>query len=481
MTRRRRRLSDVQAGLLVLALGALVLALVLVQRGGAPHQRIQAVVSHTAGLEEGSPVRVAGVDVGEVAAVREGPDGEDTVVVLELDEDAPRVRRDATLKIRPRLVLEGGFFADLRPGSPGERELAEDERLPRTRTAVAVQLDEVLGTLQADPRDHLRTALRGWGSALGSPPTSAEDRAAAPEARGEDAATSLNDALRDAGPALRDSAVAAEALRGRAGGDATRLVAGLERAAGGLTRDRARLASLVEHFDATVAALAERRAELRTAVAELPGTLRTTDRALGRLRRALPPLRAVSRAAVPGLREVPATVAQLRPLNAQLRLLMAPEELGGTAEWLRPVARDLTAIARTGTGLLEGAGRLARCTSRVLVPTARLRVDDGPLSSGTENYKELLHGAVGFAGEGQNFDGNGTYIRFQPGGGPTTVAIRPGPGGGDTFFGHAPLPPLGTRPGYPGRAPRTDASRRCETQAVPDLTAPAGPPDGAGP
>ncbi len=33
------------------------------------------------------------------------------------------------------------------------------------------------------------------------------------------------------------------------------------------------------------------------------------------------------------------------------------------------------------------------------------------------NYKEFGYAVTGFAGETQNFDGNGPYIRFQTGGG----------------------------------------------------------------
>ncbi len=477
--KRRPPMPDERAGLLaLLVLAAAAFALVSVLRGEAPDRRVEAVVSHTAGLREGAPVRVAGVDVGRVGALAEGPGGEGTVVVLELSDDAPPVHADATLKIRPRLVLEGGFFAELQPGSPAAPVLADGERLQRSSTAVAVQLDEVLGVFQRDPRASLGALLRGFGVALTSRPSAADDRAADPETRGEPAAASLNDTLADAGPALRDTAVASEALRGRERGDATRLVAGLDRVAAGLSRDRRRLGSLVGSFDRTVTALADRRGELRAAVAELPGTLTTADRALRRVHAALPAVRAVAREAVPGLREVPATVAALRPLNAQLRRLVSQPELGGLAGDLAPASRDLASVSHTGTALLAGLGRLSRCATRVLLPTSRLRIDDGPLSSGVENYKELFYGAVGFAGEGQNFDGNGSYVRFQPGGGPHTIAMPPGAAGGDTVYGHAPLKPLGTRPAYPGRAPAIDASRRCETQPVPDLTAPAGPPDG---
>lgn len=479
---RKPPFDPARAGAITLVVAVVVVWLLAfgVPFTGGPDRRVEAVVSHVAGLTPGAPVRVAGVDVGRVGALRAGPD-DDTVLVLELDEHAPAVREDAALEVRPRLLLEGGFFVDLRPGSPAARELPDGARMPRERTAVAVQLDEVLSSLESDPRASLSALLRGFGGALSRRPNAEDDRDAAPETRGQDAASSLNDALADAPRALRDGAVGAQALRGRRDGDATRLVAGLERVAGGLAKRERQLGSLVDGLDRTTTALASERVALRTAVARLPRALRTTDRALRGVRRALPDVRAVARELVPGLRSTPATATAVRPLLTQLRSLNRRTELGGLAADLRPVARDLATTAPRAAGLLASLGRLSRCATRVLLPTGRVRLDDGPFSTGVENYKELLYGAVGFTGEGQGFDGNGTYVRFQTGGGPRPVSMAPGASGGDRLHGKASLPPLGTRPAYPGTATAPiDASGRCWTQAVPDLRAAPGPADGAG-
>ena len=60
---------------------------------------------------------------------------------------------------------------------------------------------------------------------------------------------------------------------------------------------------------------------------------------------------------------------------------------------------------------------------------------------------------VGLAGEGQNFDGNGMYVRFQPGGGDQTVSLGASGGLTDKLFANAVLKPLGTRPAFPGKRP----------------------------
>jgi phospholipid/cholesterol/gamma-HCH transport system substrate-binding protein len=87
---------------------------------------------------------------------------------------------------------------------------------------------------------------------------------------------------------------------------------------------------------------------------------------------------------------------------------------------------------------------------------------------------------VGLAGEGQNFDGNGPYVRFQPGGGDQTVSLGTTPL--NRQFGNAIAAPLGTRPRFPGRRPPYNPTTPCFTNRVPDLNAAAtGPADGATP
>jgi hypothetical protein len=112
-----------------------------------------------------------------------------------------------------------------------------------------------------------------------------------------------------------------------------------------------------------------------------------------------------------------------------------------------------------------------------------VKIHDGPLSTGVENFKEFWYAMVGIAGEGQNFDGNGQYVRFQPGGGDQTVSLgTAGANVGDTLFGNAVIKPLGTRPRFPGRRPPYRPDVPCYTNTLPNLNAAGfGPADGATP
>ena len=80
---------------------------------------------------------------------------------------------------------------------------------------------------------------------------------------------------------------------------------------------------------------------------------------------------------------------------------------------------------------------------------------------------------VGLAGEGQNFDGNGMYVRFQ-----SAAATRPSPRARCAASSPAVLTnvtqvPLGSRPKFPGSIPPYRPDVRCYTNAVPGVNGPA--------
>ena len=76
------------------------------------------------------------------------------------------------------------------------------------------------------------------------------------------------------------------------------------------------------------------------------------------------------------------------------------------------------------TELLPQTDLASKCLRDVVLPAGDLVVHD-EFTTGAENYKEFFYALVGIAGEGQNFDGNGMYVRFQTGGGSQTVSLGP--------------------------------------------------------
>ena len=86
------------------------------------HFEIQAVVKNSNLLRPHSPVRIAGVNVGEVVEVGRYKHTNLAVITLRINDNGQPIHRDATLKIRPRLFLEGNFYVDLKPGTPARRQ-----------------------------------------------------------------------------------------------------------------------------------------------------------------------------------------------------------------------------------------------------------------------------------------------------------------------------------------------------------------------
>jgi phospholipid/cholesterol/gamma-HCH transport system substrate-binding protein len=440
--------------------------------------RVKAVFESANSIRKNSPVRIAGVNVGRVTSIKGGGPGTTTAVVtMEIDKKGLPIHKDATMKIRPRIFLEGNFFVDVSPGTPSAPTISDGDTIPVTQTSTPVQFDQVLTALQADTRASLQKALDGLGTGLTYKPSRAQDRNADPTARGESAAQSLNDAIRYGERALKGTAIVADALHGTEDHDVSRLLSGLSRTTEGLGRNERDLQDLVTNFNTTVAATAAQASNLRASIRLLGPTLEHADAAFDSLNAAFPNTRAFAREILPGVKETPATIDASFPWIAQTRGLLGPNELKGVARELSPATRDLAKVIDTSLKLLPQADLVAKCATKIILPTGDVRIADGPLSSNAENYKEFWYTMVGLAGEGQNFDGNGMYVRFQPGGGDQTVSL--GAAGGPIFANTIGVP-LGTRPAYPGRRPPYRPDFPCYKNTAPDLNGAAtGAPDGS--
>jgi phospholipid/cholesterol/gamma-HCH transport system substrate-binding protein len=443
--------------------------------------RVKAVFESSNSIRKNSPVRIAGVNVGKVVAVDGKPGTDAAVVTMEIKSKGLPIHKDATIKIRPRIFLEGNFFVDLKPGTPSAPTIDDGDTIPVTQTATPVQFDQLLSILQSDTRASLRKALDGLGTGLSYKPTRAQDAGADPSARGESAGESLNDAIAYGERSLKGTAIVSDALLGSEDHDLSRLIAGLSRTAEGLGRNESQLKDLLTNFNTTMAATASEATNLRASIRELGPTLQNAERALDSLNASFPNTRAFAREILPGVRETPATIDAAFPWIAQTRKLLGPDELKGVAEELSPATRDLAKVVDESLKLLPQADLAAKCVARVVLPTGDIKIEDGPLSTGVENYKEAFYTFVGLAGEGSNFDGNGSYVRFSVAGGDQTVALGPGNNLTQKVFSNYVNSPLGTRPAYPGKKPPYKPDFPCYKNRIPDVNGAAtGPPDGSG-
>ena len=439
----------------------------------------KATFENAATLRSTSPVRIAGVNVGEVTAVE--ADGDATEVTFTVAEEGLPLHTDATIEIRPRLFLEGNFFLDAHPGSPSAPELPDGGTIPVTQTSTAVQLDEVLTTLQKPDRKNLSEFLEGFGTGLNHKPTAQEDETQDADVQGETAGQALNDAFRYGGSAGKSSAIVTEALLGEEPHDLSRLVLGTRRIFGALLSREEQLKDLITNFNVTTGALAAESSNLSATVRELAPTLEETRPALLHLSEALPPLRAFARELEPSIRELPGTIRASRPWLRQTLKLLHKRELGGLAGILAKATPGLAGATHSGIGLLRQTGLTSLCATNVLVPTGDVVIDDAggayPFSTGQPNVREFFYSASQQAGLGQDFDGNGTYLRVQPGGGDVIARTNNPSGGSQNELLYTPTiaPPLATRPNLSVTSkPAFNTDVACHQNAVPDINGTGG-------
>lgn len=445
------------------------------------HYQLKAVFSNSANIRPSSTVRIAGVDVGKVKSISAYKDasGEPTgaaLVTMELDNKALPIHKDATLKIRPKLFLEGNFFVQVDPGSPSAPNVDSGGTIPVTQTSAPVQIDEVLSSLQADTRSNLQTLVKGYGEALNGKPLPAEDLDQVPAVRGLTAAQALNKSLTYSAQALRGSALVNQGLLGVDIHDLSRLVRGTQRVSHALNLNEGVLQDFVVNFNRTMQAFANQQDNLQQSVALLGPVVQKAGETFTDLNASLPGVNAWATAILPGVRETGPTIDAAFPWVEQTRQLVSPAELQGLVNELRPTVANLASVTDESLQLIPQLDLLNRCAINVVLPTGDIPINDGFLATGVPNYKEAWQAIVGLSSESQNFDGNGIYTRFQAGGGAEPVNTGPSPSG--ILYGNATAKILGTQPKRPAVPPPKKTNVACYKNPLPNLD---NAPIGSGP
>jgi hypothetical protein len=290
--------------------------------------------------------------------------------------------------------------------------------------------------------------------------------------RGLTGGQALNLSLKYSADAFRASAIVNQALLGIQPHDLSGVVRGNEQVLSALAASGNQLPSLVDNFNATMAALASRQADLSATIAALPPWLRATDRALGPLNASYVPTQRLARALIPGINQLDQTIGTAFPWLRQSTALMSRRDLGGLLNSLTPAVQDTGSSVTATKKLLIASNQFAECAVHNIIPTGNEVISDPPLGSGIQVYREFFQSAVGLAGAAGNFDGNGRYLRASTGGGSDLVQTSPVPTAGP-LFGNAVLPPLGTRPAWPGQAPPLRRNVPCSANPAPDLNSAA--------
>jgi phospholipid/cholesterol/gamma-HCH transport system substrate-binding protein len=437
----------------------------------ANNYTIHAVFSSANGLQPGSFVRIAGVNVGTVNGVSTVPGCHSASrtpaacqaadVSMTIDSNGLPIHKDATFAIRPRIFLEGNFFVDLSPGTPSAPDAPSGYTFPIQQGIEQVQLDQVLTSLQAGTRANLQTLLQQYGKAVYT------------------SAPSFNRSVQYWLPAYQYTALVAHDALGIEPNDLSNYLAAQGTTAAALNAHPQTLQSLITDFNTTANAFARENVALRNSVVQLPRALSAAIPAFNSLNAAFPPLERLAVSLIPGVKSTGPTIDASLPFITQLRLLVQPSELQGLAEDLSKTVPSLAKLTNETIPLMKNEVRPASsCVANIIYPWSQLTVPDPNFNASNgfpprPVYVEAVDYLPGLAGESRNFDANGPYIRVLLNGGTFTYSLSPGLFGQslEQLKGAQPaVPPGGKRPPYKETVP-------CETQApITNLAAPQSAP-----
>lgn len=480
----RRGLTPLTVGLILIVISIIGVFFAFTKKNPLrEHYEISAVVQTSNLLAKGSVVRIAGIDVGKITRVERYKNSSNAKITMKIDPAGRPVRKDATLKIRPRLFLEGNFFVELEPGEPNSPEMENGGTIPLSATAVPVQMDQFFSSLRADTRKALQETVDGLGDGLGGKPTAADDADQDPAVAGLTAGQALNRTLDTSADSLRGGAVVAEALQGQNKGDLAKLFKGLGEVTSQVAAADPNLLDLVRNFNGAMEGLGRNSEALTATVQKLGLTAQTGRVAFTAFNQAIPPLRGATQDLTRAMEVTPGVVKVSTPWLQQAKPLLSDAELGGLLDDLAPATRNLAQLTRESRKLVPVTNDFSQCMNKVFLPTAMIKVEDGAHTVDVPNYKEFWYALTGMAGNTGTFDGNGQMMRVQAIGGATPIKTGWSVFNNLPAFANLTQPSTGTSPAFTGKEPPLRRDVRCADNPVPDINGSAsqGPGDGSKP
>jgi phospholipid/cholesterol/gamma-HCH transport system substrate-binding protein len=239
---------------------------------------------------QGQTVRVAGVEVGRIAAVK--LDEGIAVVTLEIKPEYKNlIRTDATALLRPKTALKD-MFVEVDPGRG--KPVPDGGTIPVGNSLPDIDPDEIYSALDADTRPYLKLLVSGAGKGLKN--------------RGDD----LREVFRRLEPIHRDLARVTRATAVRRT-ELKELIHDYGLLMTELGKHPQDLRRLVTASHTVFDTLAKEDAQISEAVARLPGSLNASERALANVREFAPVLRSSLESLRPAIRKLPETNAAVTP------------------------------------------------------------------------------------------------------------------------------------------------------------------------
>jgi phospholipid/cholesterol/gamma-HCH transport system substrate-binding protein len=369
-----------------------------------------AIVPNSVNVRGGSPVRISGINVGSVTGV--SADGDATKIAFTLNASARPIHTDATVTIRDRLFLEGGYYLDLFPGSPTAPAARQGFTIAEKNTATPVQFFQLLSTFDVAARSNLAQLLNTANIAFS--PTTGQ-----PEA--DSGAGGLKQAIPQLTPVLKNVAWISEALRGTHYNDLQNLLSSASDVTSTLAQHQTQLADLITGLRQTAGALAADDGDVASSISGLDQTLQEAPATLTAVDRSLPPLTRLARALTPALEQSPALVSQLTSEVRTVDSFVKPAARGALLSSLTTLLASFPSSLTQLAKFFPPTQAATACLADRIVPLLNETVKDGALSTGDPVWEDLDHMLPGLAGASGDFDANGPYLRVLAGVGSDTL------------------------------------------------------------
>jgi phospholipid/cholesterol/gamma-HCH transport system substrate-binding protein len=294
---------------------------------------------------QGQAVTIAGVQVGLVGGVQ--LQNGQAVVTMNLYKRYAPIYRNATVLLRPRTPLKDMYLA-LDPGTPGAGKVPNGGSLSVANTAPDIDVDQILGSLDADTRNYLLLLLSGGSEAFAG-------RGAAGGRPSPAAVAQLRGIFKRFAPLDQHTETFASLLAQRSA-NLRRAIHNLDLVTSALGGVNGQLASLIRASNTDFGAIASQDASLESGLSALPGTLRQTDETLGKVK-------GFASASGTALGRLVPFAHQLGPALAAVRPL-ARDTTGAIQNQLRPFSVAVQPLARTLAPAAEHLSRAAPDLSR---------------------------------------------------------------------------------------------------------------------
>jgi len=287
--------------------------------------RFQVKMPESALLVNEAPVRMAGLDVGQVkqkALEKQGGQ----MVEIEMDRDFAPIPADSRVTLRQKSLL-GQIYIEITPGSKASGELDDGGRLPPANVEETVDFDEVISTFDKPTRDN----YQGWIKELAK---------AIENGRGED----LSDAFANFVSFTEDGNSVLEILDEQDPA-LRRLIKNTGVTLGAINRRYGEFGQLVTNANDFFGALASRNDALAETIRVFPTFLEESRLTFGRLQEFAQDTRPL--------------VRELQPVALQLRPTL--RDLGKLAPHLEHLFRSLEPVIDESGDTLPQAEKFLRC------------------------------------------------------------------------------------------------------------------------